>query len=180
LEAEIKGINAKIIAEVDVVSQGEGGGKVTVETSNNAIEANIRIHDPSSLSYSRPSSSAASYTVLATTQNAPINLVVAELPLDSMLNLASSSINGPVIVSLPATYEGLYTVSTTNAMSKVQVAPMEDPAGLGRRRMLGSNSPMDQGKKAPKISDQIYWDKKNREKGKVVVKSTNADVQLHL
>lgn len=55
----------------------------------------------------------------------------------------------------------------------------EDPAGLGRTRKWGSGADPSKGSKAW-TSDKIYWDEKNKEMGRVNLKSMDADVWLGL
>ncbi|KIK61197.1 hypothetical protein GYMLUDRAFT_243849 [Collybiopsis luxurians FD-317 M1] len=172
---EIKAASAKVKADIDlIVPSSSESGNIIVETTNKAIEANVNIHNPSSIF----SQSSPGYSITMSTDG-PIDLLVPSLPLDSALRLAASSTDGRVTARLPATYEGAYTLSTSKFPGQVYIGHHEDPAGLGRQRMLGSDTKLGNGN-SYSISDTIYWDQGNKEKGLVNLKSKNGGVKLYL
>ncbi|KAF5384479.1 hypothetical protein D9757_006459 [Collybiopsis confluens] len=181
---EIKGANAKVKADIDVtvVESSKKMGEVIIETTSKDIQASVSIHNPSSSS-NADSGSYPLYSITASTSGA-IDLSVPALPLDSTLRLAASSSGASVTARLPDTYEGAFTI-TSGLPTKVFLTHEEDPAGLGRQRVLGpSRLDRDLGSRDDNgiyknRSGTIYWDERNRNKGMIDLKSRNSKVELY-
>ncbi|KAE9399743.1 hypothetical protein BT96DRAFT_681003 [Gymnopus androsaceus JB14] len=147
---EINGANTKVKASIDLAPQsGDKEGKVGIKTSNSFIEAVINVHEPSSsysgLSFDNSSASSSSSsssspyspTISTSTSNGYISLLMPLLPLNSALSLTASTTNGPMTAVLPATYEGSYSLSTTNGKVETEFDHTKDPAGVGEEEKAG-------------------------------------------
>ncbi|KAJ3784310.1 hypothetical protein GGU10DRAFT_376833 [Lentinula aff. detonsa] len=180
---DIKAVNAKVKANIELYPEyPNGGGSIILQTTQKALEAIINIHNPSYFSNffnfsssSIPSKPSSTYFISASNKNGIVDVSVPLLPPDSALNLTASSTNGRVTTTLPATYEGSYSLLTTNIVGEVHIEHTEDPEGLERKRLWDSNK--GNGKD---IRGSVYWDRSNRNKGSVVLKSANGQAELFL
>ncbi|KAJ3748539.1 hypothetical protein DFH05DRAFT_571467 [Lentinula detonsa] len=180
---DIKAVNAKVKADIELYPEyPNGGGSIILQTTQKALEAIINIHNPSYFfnffnfsSSSIPSKPSSTYFISASNKNGIVDVSVPLLPPDSALNLTASSTNGRVTTTLPATYEGSYSLLTTNIVGEVHIEHTEDPEGLERKRLWDSNK--GNGKD---IRGSVYWDRSNRNKGSVVLKSANGQAKLFL
>jgi len=79
-----------------------------------------------------------SYTVSAVTSRAPLDISIIEQPVSSILKLAAITSHSSVNATLPAAYEGKFTLITSKSGSSVVAKndDTEDPSGHGRKRLL--------------------------------------------
>ncbi|KIY70014.1 hypothetical protein CYLTODRAFT_488491 [Cylindrobasidium torrendii FP15055 ss-10] len=144
--------------------EAQFGGKIfDASTTNSRLEANVIATG------SKP-------TIRAATSNGPLHLAVQEMPVGAALTLNAETSNNAARVSLPATYEGAFLLSTTNQALYVTQREVKDPEGKGRQRTVTQNRVSAKGF----IKGDVYWSPSSRSRGNVDVKSTNAKVFLEV
>ena len=116
------------------------------------------------------------FNVSASTTNAPLELSVNTLPPDGGLFLHGTSINSPVSVTLPPTYEGTYELrSSARAPLEVERHKQAaDPMGQGRKRVWTTieGSPAH-------VVGAVRWGEE-RGSGRVSLRTSNKPVTLHV
>lgn len=96
--------------------------------------------------------------------------------MDSALKYEGRTSNNRADVAIPPTYEGSFTLSTSNAGDpSVERSSVDDPAKKGRKRSIDSKTTSHR-----LTTGQVYWDEKNAQRGEVIVSSSNGPVVLHL
>ncbi|PBK88467.1 hypothetical protein ARMGADRAFT_937255 [Armillaria gallica] len=158
----LKTSNAPIRVDVDLGDMDATKSTLELTTSNNIIEAGIKLFSPSS-------------DVSAHTSNGPLQIKVLESPVDSKVKLDARTSNAAAEVWLPPTYEGTYSLSTSHMQPSLRVGEMSDPAGRGRRRMVKQNTV-----RRGETVGEVYWDEHNRGRGTVLVRSSNGPLSLKL
>ncbi|KAK0226557.1 hypothetical protein IW262DRAFT_1457799 [Armillaria fumosa] len=158
----LKTSNAPIRVDVDLGDMDATKSTLELTTSNNIIEAGIKLFSPSS-------------DVSARTSNGPLQIKVLESPVDSKVKLDARTSNAFAEVGLPPTYEGTYSLSTSHMQPSLRVGEMADPAGRGRRRTVKQNTV-----RRGETVGEVYWDERNRGRGTVLVRSSNGPISLKL
>jgi hypothetical protein len=99
------------------------------------------------------------FTTSSITSNGENLLNVKSLPYKSSLNLEAKSSNKQVQVKLPDTFEGQFTLSTSNAAPVLQrnERSERDPAGQGRTRQVVYKSVMKNWRQG-----NVYWERASR------------------
>jgi hypothetical protein len=117
------------------------------------------------------------FTASSATSNGENLLNVKSLPYESSLNLEAKSSNKGVQVKLPQTFEGQFTLSTSNAAPVFQrdVGSERDPVGQGRTRQVVDKSIMKNWRQG-----NVYWEKEHESKSDVKIRSSNAKVTLSI
>jgi hypothetical protein len=98
-----------------------------------------------------------------------------------MVNARSS--NDATSLWLPITYEGTFELSTSNAEILVdQLNPKErDPACGADAECKGRNRSLHMTNISKRsATGSVFWDKKNENRGKVVVTTSNNPVAVHV
>ncbi|KAF8161729.1 hypothetical protein K438DRAFT_1942246 [Mycena galopus ATCC 62051] len=154
------------------VAEGSSSKKtkvITMQTSNNAIDYTVNLGPTSG--------KADSFHVKATSSNGRLTGNIVSAPLDSVLAVDAKTSNNKASVTLPSTYEGRFSVSTSNAPSAVQRVDThpQDPAGKGRTRTIQTEGNAKKG-----ITGFVHWDKKNAGRGKATVVSSNGAATLFI
>ncbi|KAJ6576462.1 hypothetical protein DFH09DRAFT_914485, partial [Mycena vulgaris] len=167
---DIRTSNGPVKVAVDINSgDSNASNTLTIRTSNGAVESIINL--------GTSSGTGGNFRVKTDNSNGPLTTQVVSCPVDGVLSLEAKTSNSPASVTLPPTYEGGFTLTTSNAGADVRrLAPNEqDPAGQGRQRVLEM-------KKATgsKSAGAVYWDKKHIHRGGVTLKSSNGSVSIHL
>ncbi|KAK0459312.1 uncharacterized protein EV420DRAFT_1642284 [Desarmillaria tabescens] len=158
----LKTSNAPIRVDVDLGDMDTTKSTLELTTSNNIIEAGIKLFSPSS-------------DVSAHTSNGPLEIKVLQSPVDSKVKLDARTSNAFAEVWLPPTYEGAYSLSTSHMQPSLLVEEMSDPAGRGRRRTVRQNTV-----RRGETVGEVYWDERNRGRGTASVRSSNGPVSLKL
>ena len=138
-----------------------------------------RFHSPidSSLALLSSESTKGSYDINTETSNNVLNVHYAAAPLEHTLVHHARTSNGPATISLPRTYEGAFSLRSSNISPSVVEADRnpEDPAGQGRRRWLSIY------KVKNVLTGAVYWgSEKKGEKGTVDVQTSNSPARLVL
>jgi len=158
---------------VRIGAENGGSGKPTdvlMQTDNILIEADISLTSKSS------SGMGGTFGVHAHTTNGHIKIGYECAPVDSVLNFDARSTNAPVHVVLSPTYEGTFSLKTTNSRAVLdQPRNVEDPSGRGRKRLLSSHSPNKQ-----VVYGELKWlpSRRDGHAGSVDIATTNDFVQL--
>ncbi|KAK0212268.1 hypothetical protein DFS33DRAFT_1280260 [Desarmillaria ectypa] len=158
----LKTSNAPIRADVNLGDMDVTRSTLELTTSNNIIEAGIKLFSPSS-------------DVSTHTSNGPLQVKVLESPVDSKVKLDARTSNAFAEVWLPPTYEGTYSLSTSHMQPSLLVEEKSDPAGRGRRRTVKQNTV-----RRGETVGEVYWDERNRVRGTASVRSSNGPVSLKL
>ncbi|KAJ7348396.1 hypothetical protein DFH08DRAFT_959800 [Mycena albidolilacea] len=154
---------------VDVNLSNDAEGEATqLKLFNNiaSIRGNITLT-------SAKDGAATKFDIHARTSTSPLALDVLDAPLGANITLRGSSSFGPVDVSLPTTFEGVFDAATS--LSKVSVTfdeEAEDPAGEGRNRRgeyerVGGTT-----------RGTIGWSEEGKTRGLVSVRTSVAPVTL--
>ena len=114
----------------------------------------------------------------ARTTNGPITIGYHDSPVDSVLNFEASSTNSPIHAVLHDTYEGRFSLLTTNSKAMLDHSrDAEDPSGLGRKRRLSTHSVSKQD-----VYGEVEWSPSRRDgrAGSVDIKTTNQLIKLSI
>jgi hypothetical protein len=116
-----------------------------------------------------------SFDVQTRSSNAPIDVEFDEQPVDSTLNGHFRTSNAPAVARLHAAYEGGFTVSSSILRPNVEWHDEEDPKGEGRHRSVdfrrsGSRN----------IHGSVAWSEENKDKGSVILSTSNSPATLKL
>ncbi|KAJ7496621.1 hypothetical protein FB451DRAFT_1208265 [Mycena latifolia] len=194
LSAKVRSSNAAISGDYKV-SDG-----LDLTTSNGAIKVAVGINgseaSPHSLSLTTSnhvinsvinldttSGTGGDFKVTAKTSNGRVDMRVASAPLDSVLTFDARTSNSAAAATLPTAYEGSWAVATSNAA--VAVHRMEnnerDPACKGDADCKGRTRRMET-RIASKgqAAGNVYWDKKNANRGSATLRTSNAPVTINI
>ncbi|KAG5731771.1 hypothetical protein E4T56_gene816 [Termitomyces sp. T112] len=157
--------NAPIRADVRIANEKDYVSDLTLHTSNSKIDT--RVHLTSETPAGR-------FMVTATTSNAPLTVAFPSSPVDSTLRLSASTSNGHALLSLHPTYEGQFSMTTSNDRPWIRPHDVADPSGKGRVRQvlttsLGHNT----------LSGRVSWSNVEGP-GRVELRSSNAAVVIEL
>ncbi|KAG6897711.1 hypothetical protein C0992_011921 [Termitomyces sp. T32_za158] len=157
--------NAPIHADVTVANDMDYVSDLALHTSNGKIDT--RVHLESETHGGR-------YMVTATTSNAPLAVAFPSSPLGSTLKVLASTSNGHASLSLHPTYEGQFSMTTSNGASSIIRHDVVDPSGKGRVRQVLTNS---FGRNV--LSGRVSWSNEEGP-GRVELRSSNAPITIEL
>ncbi|KAJ7126973.1 hypothetical protein C8R44DRAFT_110149 [Mycena epipterygia] len=164
---DLRTSNGPIKVTVGVKADDSNASKsLTMRTNNGILESVVNL-----------SGRAGNFRVRAENSNGNLTTKIASLPIDAVLSLEAKTSNAPAYVKLPITYEGGFTLKTSNASLAIRrlVYPNEqDPAGKDRKRVVEIN------KKGGKTTGNVHWDRKNTNRGNVTLQSSNGPVSILL
>jgi hypothetical protein len=167
---ELRTSNAPI--KVDLGLHNDGKGKHTTEailhTSNGHVISDIGLHNPHS-------DKGGDYSVNAHSSNAPFRLNFITAPINSALKLSADTSNSPASASLHPTYQGKFTLTSSNKRPYVDQHKRDDPEDRDRRRSIEYSS---NGRNI--LRGSVRWDDKHKDLGTVDLKTSNSGVVLHL
>ncbi|KAJ7890862.1 hypothetical protein B0H14DRAFT_2688948, partial [Mycena olivaceomarginata] len=159
--------NGALNVDVNLSNDAEGGATQLKLFNNIAfIRGNITLT-------SAKDGAATKFDIHARTSTSPLALDVLEAPLGANITLRGSSSFGPVDVSLPATFEGVFDAATSlSTVSVIFDEEGEDPAGEGRKRQgeyerVGGTT-----------RGTIGWSEEGKTRGLVSVRTSVAPVTL--
>ncbi|KAG7449929.1 uncharacterized protein BT62DRAFT_1049940 [Guyanagaster necrorhizus] len=158
----LKTSNAPMRVDVDLGDMDVTRSTLELSTSNNLVEAGIKLSSPSS-------------DVSAHTSNGPLRVQVLESPVDSTVIFNARTSNAFAEVGLPPTYEGTFSLSTSHMQPSLLVEETSDPAWRGRHRTVKQNTV-----RRGETIGEVYWDERNRVRGTATVRSSNGPVSLKL
>ncbi|KAJ7435873.1 hypothetical protein FB451DRAFT_1379206 [Mycena latifolia] len=148
--------NAPIDVSVGLASDDDSRAtKVIMRTSNNRLTARITL------------ATEGDFGVIGTTSNGVLSITGASAPSGAALDLSARTSNARAEVTLPDTYEGAFTLHTSNHAPEVVERHKDD----GRTVEY-------QSKKNPTVKGWVYAEEKNRDLGRVMVMTSNAPVTL--
>ncbi|KAJ7072855.1 hypothetical protein C8F01DRAFT_262988 [Mycena amicta] len=167
--------NGNIDVVVSVTSDTSKAIPLTIVTSNARLSAIVDLISTSG--------KGGSFTAKAHTSNGQLSATLNSLPLDATLSLDARTSNTRAEVSLPLTYEGKFSVSTSNsaALVKRPSSSERDPACPdtgkcdGRRRTVNTRTV-----RKTAADGVVHWDKANAERGDVSVRTSNGPLTLVL
>ncbi|KAF5355556.1 hypothetical protein D9758_006308 [Tetrapyrgos nigripes] len=167
-DLSLKTSNGKIEVTVNLTSSSNKG-VLAMKNSNGRIEADVNLLSGSGKAQDDH------FTASSITSNGEIILNVLSLPYESSLNLEAKTSNQDATVKVPQTFEGHYTLSTSNAAPALHrdERSENDPAGEGRARQVVSKSRMKSW-----MQGNVYWEKEHENRSDVRVRSSNARVTL--
>ncbi|EKM53643.1 uncharacterized protein PHACADRAFT_260108 [Phanerochaete carnosa HHB-10118-sp] len=113
------------------------------------------------------------FTVEANTSNVRLSLDFPTAPVDSKLNLLARTSNAKAHVRLHPTYEGRFSLRTSNQVAFVDNRPITDPSGKNRSRSIALYN-----NKWAYAHGLAVWD--GEYMGNVDVKTSNAPAELYL
>jgi hypothetical protein len=129
------------------------------------------------------SGKAGAFNVKAETSNAGLTAKIASAPLDSVLAVEGKTSNNRASMTLPSTYEGSFSVITSNGPMAVQrVNPDEEDPACGSDKKCKSRSRTIHTTSADKrrIQGKVYWDEQNANRGTVALQTSNAPATVYL
>ncbi|KAJ7198498.1 hypothetical protein GGX14DRAFT_469498 [Mycena pura] len=169
--------NGPIVVTVGINSSDSSkASTLTMRTSNALLASTIDLHTASG--------KGGKFPITATTSNARLSTTIAALPLDAVLKLEARTSNDLAEATVPLTYEGAFSLTTSNEVPSVRRAdPKErDPAcaedGVAcdaRRRTVETRVV-----KKNMVMGVTYWDKANARRGDVSMRTSNGHVTLTL
>ena len=117
------------------------------------------------------------FSVAAHSYNAPLDVRVTSIPVDSRLDLYATNNGAPAHVALHPAFEGAFDlVSLRGGVPRVHLPPdVEDPAGRGRKRVV-QMKPV--GRNA--VRGSVAWGEEFLGKGNVSIKAESGEVSLSL
>ncbi|KAJ6491613.1 hypothetical protein C8R47DRAFT_1070639 [Mycena vitilis] len=164
--------NGRIDVAVTVSANGGKSTKdVALRTTNSALDAVINLYDDK----------AGKFDIVTETTNGALSAKIAAAPLDSTIVLKAKTSNHRASVELPATYEGSFSVATSNAAVVVEESNSgaQDPActvwGNCRTRTVHTTNVTKRS-----AAGHVHWDEKNADRGKVTLATTNGRASLSL
>lgn len=134
--------------------------------------------DPPSSSYNLPKNSNGSFALDFITSNGEIAVGFKEAPIGNSLSLSTTTSNAGVDLDLHPTYEGkVSAIFGSNGRFKIDVKEpkAEDPTGRGRERIVEIKRVW-----AGIMTGTIAWDMNSRERGELVMTSSNGANTLHI
>ncbi|KAJ6454153.1 hypothetical protein C8R45DRAFT_846739, partial [Mycena sanguinolenta] len=158
--------NGAINVDVNLHNEGDDAAELKMHTSNGHIQGNINL-----LSSKEDS---ASFNIAARTAHGRVGVDVLSAPLNSNITLQATTAIGPAEISLPPSYEGAFSGSTS--LGSVDIAAdgeIEDPAGEGRERRI-EFAEVGRNRKA----GHVGWSEEGMARGKVSVVTSMAPVRI--
>jgi len=157
------------------INGSESSKSLTMRTSNDVIDTTINL--------ATSSGKAGKFLVKADTSNGRVTTRVGSLPLDSVLTFEGRTSNSQASVALPPTYEGAFKLYTSNSVPNVyEVNGNERDPGCkkgsdckGRTRRLETHL-ITKGQ----ATGNVYWDRKNLERGSVTLRTSNGAVAIYI
>ncbi|TFK33786.1 hypothetical protein BDQ12DRAFT_690570 [Crucibulum laeve] len=161
--------NAYIKAKIGLENgNGDDSTNVLMSTSNAPIDAVV--------SLTTPKSSGGKYRIHARTAIGKIDLTVPVAPIDSNIYIDATTSVSPVLVTLPATYEGGFSLETSLKRANVLFdGKKEDPKDEKRKRIFEIF-----GDRFGRTEGVVAWSDEGKARGDVKIRSSLADVVLSL
>ncbi|KAF7295951.1 hypothetical protein MKEN_01409600 [Mycena kentingensis (nom. inval.)] len=175
---ELRTSNGAIDVSVAVTSDSSNKTPLTMVTSNGKLTAVVDLISPSA---STPKD--LTFPVTARTSNGALSVTIKELPLDAKLDLQARTSNTPATVGLPLTYEGSFSVKTSNSPSLVKrLGSSERDPACPKNEDCKARSRQVETRMIRKTAAEgvVYWDEKNKKRGVVTVTTSNSPLTLVL
>ncbi|KAF7362448.1 hypothetical protein MVEN_00592400 [Mycena venus] len=149
--------------------------ELTLHTTNNALNYIVNL--------GAASDKTGAFRVKADTSNGKLTGEIVSAPLNSVLAIDTSTTNSQASLTLPSTYEGGFQVATSNAPVLVKRVDLneQDPACdykqncKGRTRSFKTTTVTKRS-----VTGYVHWDKKNANRGKVSLTSSNGATTLYV
>ncbi|KAF7289248.1 hypothetical protein MIND_01386300 [Mycena indigotica] len=168
--------NGAIDVSISVTSDTDRQVPVLMTTSNAQINAVVDLISTSN--------SGGSFLVQPKTSNGRLTTTIKSLPIDGKLKLEARTSNSLAQVALPLTYEGGFSLATSNAATLVQRrgSSERDPKCPDSGECEGQRSRTVSTRMVRKTSAAgvVHWDAKNAQRGDVSLKTSNGGVTLVL
>ncbi|KAH9833565.1 uncharacterized protein C8Q71DRAFT_712854 [Rhodofomes roseus] len=128
---EIVASNQPIKANITIIADDTNNGTLKLKSSNGEIHSTVTLLD------AQPASGEGTFSVIARTTNAALELAVVDLPLDADVHVSAKTSQGSATLRLPHTFEGDFQLRTSNSLPDVLFGPgVRDPSGRGRVRRM--------------------------------------------
>ncbi|KAJ7350783.1 hypothetical protein DFH08DRAFT_695449 [Mycena albidolilacea] len=164
-----------VVASINNGTDSEKTKDISLRTSNSPLDYTIDLGPTAG--------KAGTFRVKTETSNAKLTGRIVSAPLNSAIMVNAKSSNHETSLLLPITYEGIFELWTSNAGIHVdQLNPKErDPACGADAECKGRNRSLHTTNVSKRsAAGSIFWDKKNANRGKVVVTTSNSLVTLHV
>jgi hypothetical protein len=163
--------NAAVDVAVHLTHTGDGE-----RTSADIATTNGRLNADLVLAAGTESGWGGAFGVAARTTNSPLAVDVKDSPADSALTLDAHTSNGRAAATLHRAFEGTFHAHTTTGHVKLNTPEVADPRGEGRERRVDELS---WDKHRTSVSGHVHWgDEEHKERGAVVLATTNAPAEL--
>jgi hypothetical protein len=160
-------------AAVDVAVQLNAN---TERTSADIATTNGRLNADLVLAAGTESGWGGAFGVAAGTTNSPLAVDVKDSPADSALTLDAHTSNGRAAATLHRAFEGTFHAHTTTGRVTLNTPEVADPRGEGRERRVDELS---WDKHSTSVTGHVHWgDEEHKERGAVVLTTTNAPAEL--
>jgi hypothetical protein len=160
-------------AAVDVAVQLNAN---TERTSADIATTNGRLSAALVLAAGTESGWGGAFGVAARTTNSPLAVDVKDSPADSALTLDAHTSNGRAAATLHRAFEGTFHAHTTTGRVTLNTPDVADPRGEGRERLVDELS---WDKHRTSVTGHVHWgDEEHKERGTVVLTTTNAPAEL--
>ncbi|KAJ6497441.1 hypothetical protein C8R45DRAFT_1072023 [Mycena sanguinolenta] len=195
-KASVKLSNGPITGNYAVVDS------LTLKTTNGAIDVTASITGNSTLEKTQDitmqttngpinyivdlgptAGDAGSFRVKATTSNDKVTAKIVSAPLNSVLAIDTRTSNHLASLALPSTYEGSFSISTSNSAAAVsRTNPQEKDPACGSSAKCKGRKRTFYLTKVTKSSSKgsVYWDSQNTDRGSVVLSSSNGAATLYI
>ncbi|KAF7346802.1 54S ribosomal protein L16, mitochondrial [Mycena sanguinolenta] len=158
--------NGAINVDVNLHNDDDDAAQLKMHTTNGPIQGNVNLlsskEDP------------ASFNIAARTAHGRVGVDVLSAPLNSNITLQATTAIGAAEISLPPSYEGAFSGSTS--LGSVDIAAdgeVEDPAGEDRERKI-EFSEVGRNRKVGRVG----WSDEGMARGKVSVVTSMAPVRI--
>ncbi|KAJ3563688.1 hypothetical protein NP233_g8775 [Leucocoprinus birnbaumii] len=167
--------NARVDVTVDFNIIKKSQAKMTINTSNGPLKADIGLHDgrfSDSFSESFPD-----FLVSTHTSNSRLDVTFQDSPVNSILTYRGSTSNSPANVYLHWTFEGRFHLNSHSPWFNpiVNEHQVDDPTDKGRTRSVRYSNVRGY------VDGEVKWGNEiNRKKGEVDVSTSNSRITLDL
>ncbi|TFY60269.1 hypothetical protein EVJ58_g5262 [Rhodofomes roseus] len=107
---EIVASNQPIKANITIIADETNNGTLKLKSSNGEIHSTVTLLD------AQPASGEGTFSVIARTTNAALELAVVDLPLDADVHVSAKTSQGSATLRLPHTFEGDFQLRTSNSL----------------------------------------------------------------
>jgi hypothetical protein len=159
--------NAAIKTRITFTNSKSFQGQLVLKTTNDVIENTV--------DFASTKGAANAFDFRATSTNDRLDLTVSALPNDAKLQMKATTTNARTDLKLPATFEGKYSLSTTNASPTLVGLERKDPKGRGRQRIIRQTSMT-----KSRLDGVAYWGDETNAISFVGAETTNGKITLQL
>ncbi|CAK5264386.1 unnamed protein product [Mycena citricolor] len=167
--------NGRVDLSLTLNATGSEEPKVSIKTSNSALNAELTLLSQSG--------SGGVFPIRTETSNGRLDTKVVEAPIDSVITLDARTSNSAGSIELPATYEGLFSISTSNAKTSMHRVSGndEDPkcavaSDCEPRKRHVQTKMQNKGH----VAGTVFWEQGNEDRGKATLRTSNGPADIYL